>query len=76
MRFGSVLRVSKDDLNQMLADEIAASVPARSLLLPDTVEWFVLLGVAFRDAGDDPRHRIFTGRPWMRVGPMKAARHV
>ncbi len=56
---------------------IAASILARSLLYQiQSVEWLVLVGVAFVMLAMTIITAYSAARPWMRVDPMKSVRHV
>jgi predicted permease len=56
---------------------IAASILARSLLYQiQSVEWLVLLGVAFVMLAMTIVTAYSAARPWMRVDPMQSVRHV
>jgi predicted permease len=60
-----------------IAGGIGASILARSLLYQiQSVEWFVLFGVAFVMLAMTIVTAYSAARPWMRVDPMKSVRHV
>lgn len=60
-----------------IAGGIGASILARSLLYQiQSVEWLVLVGVAFVMLAMTIITAYSAARPWMRVDPMKSVRHV
>jgi macrolide transport system ATP-binding/permease protein len=60
-----------------IAGGIGASILARSLLYQiQSVEWFVLFGVAFVMLAMTIVTAYSAARPWMRVDPMQSVRHV